>query len=464
MLSSENKKEHKIKKFFKSLFLEDNMYFSILLSVILFLILMTVLCQISHNWINTISLIRNLDTDLCKSLIGITFTIMGFSITIRNIIISRDMSSFSNFSLKNLIDENTSYFDKFIWYLILFIPIHLIIIYIIGYRKQIYVFAIISGLSMILYFFCTLRRLKRISLKETIVNILIDNMLIERNIEYSLERKKLINQLCYNQNKKLINVEHTELFKKYLKNLQEIVANRSYRKLFKGNLIDSLFYWKIFLPQIERKINYTLKSKNDIEKKEKLILSLSKEVSLYTFDYFNIFLNDIKKNNKIPEDNSVYLSAYIEELFEQIITDFKEIQNKKHLDSYFNYNFVLFMNITLGIVVSCLINFNFNFTEKILKELVYKVNSDDYLFRMNITSYINALIAISIKFVCINNYINVDTGLLDLNRLYNESLFNTTPDDIENLYIFILKHEFKISKKDTTIFKQMFIHWYGPKI
>lgn len=102
------------------------------------------------NFVHLINL--DIDDSIFSSIIEIYFTLLGFAITFRSILIGMHTSRFNGFSMRNLINYGTDWICKFLWYIILILPFLGLFDYIKGYRFRLIIIAFVLGICVIIYF------------------------------------------------------------------------------------------------------------------------------------------------------------------------------------------------------------------------------------------------------------------------------------------------------------------------
>lgn len=207
------------------------------------------------------------------TLISITFTSLGFAITLRNILIGREREKFFGFSVKAIIKYSTKTYSKICWYIIMIIPFMEIYLYVRGYRRQLIVYTLLSAVSMIIYFVTVLQRIRKDVNIEIIAYQFIDNILNPDDIYDKEYRTELIEKLFCESS---TFPEVKQVFDDVLKNLYKIVCEP---RILKHRSIRT-----INMTELQKSIRRKMRKKplDSAEVKKSI-----QTVSLYSYDYYD---------------------------------------------------------------------------------------------------------------------------------------------------------------------------------
>lgn len=362
--------------------------------------------------------IDNLNTEFSKSLISTSFTILGFSITVRNIIISRDLQRYTNFTFKTLIYEATSIKCKFAWYLIILIPGYSLILYSIGFRRQFYVLTFISVVCMLYYFYNSLKRLDNTVLRKTIVDLFIENM-IDKSNDVDSNRKELFSKLCSENELEVFSVEQRSIFKLFYNEIHNIVKMDGYEGMKR----------RYNYPRIELSI------KDSVDYDKNLIKDIALKSSIYTYSYFdctlkNIFLKKTYTEEKIDEVKK-FVPEYFNMVLEKYIDNGLEIKNNNLQDK----EYLIFVNTLFGIILSCLNNLSFIDNKELINDIYETLANREELVYTQIVPHFCAMIIVSINYLLVNNTSFLDTtSSYDILEFYKKYQSFTIDTDYSDLY------------------------------
>lgn len=216
--------------------------------------------------------------EIASSLIGITFTIFGFALTMRNLLVARQTSNYGGFSMRTIIDNSTNLISKSVWYLILTIPFLNLSIYFMGHRRCIYLFVFLSGICVVIFLSTVLHRLTKKNCRRTIEYIIIDNFFDTTELYKKEYRKEYFKQLIFDDSNR---VEIQLTFIELLNILYDIIAKK-----------DKYFKW--YFPWY--RLTRTAIQKNAQKKWKKMTeynrIFIVKTFSEYSYIYFsNIICN-----------------------------------------------------------------------------------------------------------------------------------------------------------------------------
>ena len=359
-------------------------------------------CNCIIDFLNTVDF-----ENLPRSLIATSFTLLGFGITSRNIIISKDNSKFNIFPISTLIDYSNNFTTQACWYLIVCIPFHSLAIYIMGHRRQIYFFVFLSSLCLIYYFFTVLSRIQKRNCENVVAYIIINNLLVIDDIKNTEHRKEIFQNLVDNKNSfilsKTIFSRTLEFFSKILQNKDENIRPR--------RILSKAFFTRTLI-QKEIKQKWNNKSQDNLNDYHKTII---KSFSIYAYDYFNSVLTSMDKSE------NQYLLIQFNEIIKQFVSDNinqkkyqkqyllntlnsilpiqvqekkykKHILKKKKLE-YYDKLYMLFINIVFGLIVSCVTNLELNEFDSIIDLISETINdnniyiSDDVLNTLSLHAF-----------------------------------------------------------------------------
>lgn len=397
-----------------------------------------------------------------SSPIGWAITILGFTITARNFLFTRRNDIYLNISMKDILEGNVKCLDKFLWYIILLMPLNMLLLYLQHSQKCLWFFVIISLISMLMYFHDVLTRMNNQECLKEISNIIqlyliqdkendFSNIIIEKvsSSNYSIELlsiEKRVNDGLY---KKLIKKTHTKCI------LSSFTEYYTYKYLKYPN-----FY--SFILNIIKKVNYGLYKKLIIKPRYKCILSSF-------FEYFNYkllkspnFVNNILNN--IPEF-SFFITKNISKIslhdfvfcnwinnkyedFYEMLRKVEETNSKQEFELIEKF----ILKYLFGIYLAAFINFDLSYNEKIYKDFLGEKWFDDYpLLRQKIKAVILLVINYSIlnqlsecnyfesDFVAIFNLFSDNITAIDIADLKND-VFNSNELIVERF----VKHNYNI--------------------
>ena len=215
------------------------------------------------------------DYDSIKTtMISISFTTLGFAITLRNILIGRDREKYFGFSVKTVIQYSTTIYCKICWYTILCVPFIDIMLYVLGYRRQLVFFTVLSVFCMIVYFVSVLKRIQKEVYNETIAYMMVENLLSPKKVYTEDFREEIFQKLfCDIDRFSEVNV----VFDKFLNFLYKAACYPKFLLKRTGTMT-----WTI--------IQQTIRENYETMSKDTFITSI-KSVSLYSFNYFD-FLSE----------------------------------------------------------------------------------------------------------------------------------------------------------------------------
>lgn len=216
---------------------------------------------------------NNMDYEGIKTvMLSITFTTLGFAITLRNILIGRDRERHFGFSIKAIIRYSTKMYCKVCWYTVATVPFIEIFLYVRGYRRQLIFFTVLSAVCMVIYFLTVLQRIRKDVNNETVAYIFIDNIFNPNTVYSKVFRAELFQKLFYD----ISNFPEVNLvFDKVLSDIYTIVCKPG-----------CLFF---------RAINATKSTvlqqsicKRLANMSSALITESIQSISLYSFDYYDM--------------------------------------------------------------------------------------------------------------------------------------------------------------------------------
>lgn len=374
---------------------------------VLTLILSSINNKINQSHCNCIiDLLNTVDSEnLPRSLIATSFTLLGFGITSRNIIISKDNSKFNIFPISTLIDYSNNFTTQACWYLIVCIPFYSLAIYIMGYRRQIYFFVFLSALCLIYYFFTVLSRIHKDNCENVVAYIIINNLLVIDDIKNTEYRKEIFQKLVDNKNSFILS---KTIFSRTLELFSEILQNKD--KHICPHKILSITHFTRTLIQKEIKQKWNNKSHKNLNDYQKTII---KSFSIYAYDYFNSVLtsmdnsenqylliqfNEIIKqfvSNNINQEK--YQKQYLLNTINHILPNQAKKQknctfNKRNME-YYDKLYILFLNTVFGLIVACIKNMELNEFKSIIKQISKTIKdnnifiSDDVLNSLTLYAY-----------------------------------------------------------------------------
>ena len=396
-----------------------------------FLFSILILLHLFMNWISYKYDIKNCFFEVNPSTsISVNFTIMGFAITLKNILLRRDNQTFLNFSIKRLIETGDSFISKVFWYSLIVIPFFTIFLYIRGYEKQLFAYTFISGISIIGYFFDVIARINKTNYTKVIsyqiIENLIDNIRFNHSIVEVEYKNEIFSKLCNEKNKGYS--ESDLVFLEFVKMLHSIILDKD--RILKRKLL----FWRN--TNAKKKVDYLWRKRLSQSDKDEAI----KSISIYSFNYFDCI---IKNNYKVffCEDKTLdNLILKIGELVKSFLSEssiypiikksvFKPKQKKRAIVKKREY--YLFLNFIMGILtafaLNCKINHVKDMTQVIKKICVsQKVIPNDSV--IDAIAFVITYYLFSIN--CFNNTVCFD----DFDEFATESFRNTYERDYNDLF------------------------------
>ena len=326
------------------------------------------------------------------SFLGMLITIMGFSITIRNILISRETSKYKNFSTKRIIANSSNYLSLVLWYIILISSLYGIVLYVLGYQRQIVILVITSIISMLIYFWLTLHRLKDNQVQKILAELILNDLLCENHVTY---RRDLLKKLCLLDDLNTSINDSYIVFNLFLKSLRTLsikkcitplsytIKNINIRILRKGRRKDKLF--------IEQKL---------------------KKSYYYSLDFFTDFIAENQKHN--TEFLVEYITNMLLQCDELILDTGNFIGNHRK-----NNTFYLFFNTVYGLIQSCFQNMDFENVVHILDDYINHLKENKSGIAI-IVDYIIALIVLCIDYLLCNEKLYRNTEIWRILDYYDK--------------------------------------------
>lgn len=383
------------------------------------------------------------------SIVSISFTILGFGLTLKNIILSKDSVSYNVFTIKAIIEEGNNKISSYSWYLIICIPFYSLVIYALGYRKQLFFFVFLSASAFIIHFFTIILRLDKKNCKKIVAYIIIHSLFDKdkRTAEY---RKEVFQKLVNSDNG---NSESNLIFSEAVNILFKIITGKE-PYICKSRCIVNRFYRSFNRNAIQKKIKTKWDNFSEEEK-----VSTIKAFSLFAFDYFSGVIKNSDKSeyNYIIVQFSKLIEEYIEINFREekytklylktIQTIQIELLNKLNQKNRITYIFsetfseilinqteeqkefykkinlyTLLLNYLLGLYSACIINMSLSKVKE-LQELICKIILEKNVYLSK--SVIDLLVLYAIYYAKYNNIINEDTLYKEL-ETYIMDLLKTT--------------------------------------
>lgn len=326
--------------------------------------------------------------------IGWSITIFGFTVTARNLVFTRRNDKFLNVSMNIILDGNVSGFDKLLWYIILMMPINMIIFYLLHSKKCLWLFVLISLISMLMYFHSVLKRVNgQECLKEISNNI--QSFLIQNNKN-----------------------DFTNSIIKEVSN-----SNSSFELLsIEKEVNDGLF-----------KILITKPSANCI---------LSTFTEYYTYkllkhkDFENNILNNITEYSYFNTLNISKISLYDFSFISWIDNKYADF-DKKLMDinnKGVNQKFILIEKYILkylfGIYLAAFINFDLSYNKKIYRNLLNDKRFENFPLTKQ---KIKAVILLAINYSILNQLSEYDFFESNCNAIFSMFSDNITVNDFADL-------------------------------
>ena len=367
------------------------------------------------------------------SFVAILFTILGFGVTLKNIIISKDSVTYNLFSIKAIIEEGNTLISSASWYLIICIPFYSVILYALGCRRQLYFLLLLSASAFIVHFFTIIIRLQKKSCKKTVAYIIINNLFDKdkRRTEY---RKEIFQKLVNSDESK---AESNMIFSESVNILSDIITGKESFICSKRHLLTKT--------AIQKKIKDRWDEFNSCDKAE-----LIKSYSLYVFDYFNSVFKDssaaeydylvvqftqlfdhfVDDHFKKEDIIKIYLQLIqrnildcIEAAPEISCTQFMENITKEKMEKEFwdyVYLYTLIINTVLGLLAACITNMGLNNIKCIINNISDTLNKKLFLS----DSIINLLSLYILYYAVKNNRIKENITYREfytfLNDLYRD--------------------------------------------
>lgn len=410
------------------------------------------------------------------TIISVSFTLLGFAITTKNILISRYSQFFSRVPFKFIFDNNQNNIYLICWKIIAYTPFCIITLYILGCKRLLIIPMFFSAIVFLLYFFFTYKMISgREKAKNTIANLLLENTLLDENSEVKITRKSLLGKLCSDNNLNITNSDYISTFRTYISFTQNVFLNDNIQnndKLKEQSKI-MLYAIKIFeklkkfflYSEVKKRIDYKLETDDEAKTK------ISENIIFYTFDYFNYtFKTNYMDSRKIP---AIYDEQFnIEYIIQSIIILFNtglynaQKNNLKSFsdDSFSNFmktlSFKYYINGMFGLMLACIINLNFSNFKKIisfLNENLKCVKEDDdactetgKLLELYIAPYISVMVCLAIYYAIINNYICDNPTIKEVREYYKENLNKSCLRNFEKIQEMI-NLSFTITNDEKTI-------------
>lgn len=366
-----------------------NVFISMLFIVIVYGITIFIIKNFSHNILEK--------SNLSGTFIGITFTIMGFSITVKNILIGKESTYFSNFSMKILLQNSIQNIYNFLWYVIICSPFLSIIFSAIIKEPYLGIIAILSGICMILYFSIALSYLTKQKLNNVVVNLFLKNIITNFKIEnhnpslnFIVCRKELFSKLFFNE-KGLLTEESVNVYFLFIKKLNNIINYKIFENCNHSELIN--FCKRNFLTSKIEKENLILLEKLYLEAlykdfKEKKVnefyIYLCEQTLDFNLSAFKYMLNHNNEDEKYIKDI----------IYQTLVFNFKEYNKDIKVWGIYDYREKMYICQTFGVLYACFKECNFDLIESILNEYIAYIR--DYDFFDDINTNIYALIYIVI--------------------------------------------------------------------
>lgn len=376
--------------------------------------------KVSEVFVYITNSINNIDTGITGTLIGSTFSLMGFSVTLRNLLISKDSTKYNEFSLKEIIEVSHTFFGRLLWYIILIIPIHCLCLYMAGYRRRLFFYLALSIVCVIVYFFITLNRLNQDKYNKVVANILLENILNSDleygNNYYTFRRKEYLEKISNSNNSK---IEIINIFFEKLKKVASIsdpaygVINRKIdiiKILLVGKLIENSIIFSLLLDKGMSFKNFGLH-------KGKFIKNVCLKSVMYIYDYFSFEI--------LHCSNEWEFEQYYQQYLKQIIYSLNYYKN--------NVNLVLYTNVLFGIILSCFKRLNLNVSKKIVDDIYTSSCRDDLCKVSFIPEQISAMIVVALNYLSYYNLFDKEIFNSDLCLYYQIYFENTCLEDYELL-------------------------------
>lgn len=402
-----------IKKYMNNFKIMIRAFWNILIGILFIVIVYGITIFIINNYLYNIVE----ESNLSGTFIGITFTIMGLSITVRNILIGKESTYFSNFSMKILIENSIQDVYNFLWYVIICSPFLSIIFSTIFKKPYIGIIAILSGTCMILYFSIALSYLTKQKLNIIVVNLLLKNIITDfkiknENVEDKMEiefdrneedndsifnqkvyRKELFSKLFFNE-KGLLTEDCVNVYFLFIKELNKIINYKIYDTNHSNKLVN--FCTRNFLTSKIVKENLNLLENlylnalyNDYKEKRTngLYIYLCEQSIQFNFDAFKYMLNH---NNEDEE----YLNDII---YETLVLNYIEYKKDTEFWGTYDYREKMYICQIFGVLYACFIDWNFDLVESILNQYILYISKCDFFDDTNTNIY--ALIYIVITYI-----------------------------------------------------------------
>ena len=368
--------------------------------------------------------------------VSIPFTILGFGVTLKNIILSKDSVTYNLFTLKALIEEGNSLVSSISWYLILCIPFYSVIIYALGYRRQLYFFLLVSSSAFIIHFFTILIRLRKKNCKKIVAYIIINNLFDKdkRTTEYRKEVfQKLVNSDESKAESNMIFADSVDILSDIITNEEPFICSNRHiltktviQKKIKENWDDldadeRNEFIKVFSLYVFDYFNSIIKDSN-ITEYDYLIVQFNRMITHYTEthfkekEYIKYYLHETQ--NKIL----VTIGAKPDESYTPSIKKFKKSRKKEFLSNYANL-YMLYLNYILGLLSACIINMRL----KDIKDIKDFISSSALKQNIFLSNSIINLLTLYILYYASKNYkLSPDISYQELSEYINDLIANTS--------------------------------------
>lgn len=288
-----------------------------------------------------------------STMISVSFTTLGFAITLRNILIGRDRDKYYGFSLKSIINYSTKAYSKICWYIIMLVPFMDIYLYFRGFKRQVIFFTLLSAMSMIIYFLTVLQRIRKDVHNETIAYIFIDNILNPHVVYFMEYKEELFQKLfCNSDTFPEVNL----VFDYVLEYLYKIVCDQYFLKYS--------HYKYIKMTSIQQNIRRRLK-KTPLD--SDTVKKALQTVSFYSYDYFNRLFQSKRAQSIKPITEQImqfikhsHINVSIlamSRMYKDCMNQKTEIKKKNRLN---DNAYLLFFNYLLGIMCAGINNLSFD--------------------------------------------------------------------------------------------------------
>lgn len=344
------------------------------------------------NWIFP-TLFNCLDFLDGSSPIGWGITILGFTITARNILFSIRNDNYLNISMKDILEGNVKCLDKFLWYIILFMPLNMLFFYLLHSKKCLWLFVLISLISMLMYFHDVLTRMNSHEcLKEISNNIQIYLIQDENDFSNSII-EKVSNS---NSNIKLLTIEKR-------------ISDGLYSKLIKRPVPKGILssFTEYYTYKTLKYANYESNILNNVIEYSLFIAVNISKISSYDFVFFKWIENkyiDFEKKLKKIED--------------------------KGFNQKFNLIEKYIIKYLFGIYLAAFINFDLSYNKKIYRNFL---NNKRFEYNPLLKQKIKAVILLVVNYSILNQLSECDFFESNCRTIFSMFSDNITANDIIDL-------------------------------